>query len=163
MSRSKQQIEFGKPVRELYYNLNPSLGFLNHGSYGSAPKLVLDRKRQLQDEMESIPDLWFRKSLYENWIKNLTLISNYLRVDMANILLGENATDCINVVMKSIKFEGAKDAILTNNLEYGAVKNAIDYTSKYHRDQTDQVYIHSVNITFPIKGYISIVLISQNI
>lgn len=152
MSSNKTQIEFGKQVRDLFYNLDPNVAFLNHGSYGSSPKPVIDRKRKLQDEMEANPDLWFRLSLYDNWIKNLSSLANYLKVDISNVLIGENATDCINVILKSIEFDGAKDAILTNSLEYGAVKNAIDYTSKYHRDKTDQVNIYSIDINFPITS-----------
>ena len=149
----KTQIEFGQQVRDLFYNLDPTKAFLNHGSYGTPPKPILERKRKLQEEMESNPDLWFRNLLYTNWLKNLTSLSNYFNVNIANILIADNATDAINMVMKSIKFDGgAKDAILTNNLEYGAVKNAIDYTSKYQRDSTDQVHIHVIAIKFPITG-----------
>lgn len=148
----KTQIQFGKQVRDLFYTLDPKLAFLNHGSYGSAPKPVLERKRQLQLEMESNPDYWFRRALYENWTNNLNSLAAYFKLDVSRFLIGENATDCLNLIMKSIEFEGAKDAILTNNLEYGAVLNALDYTSKYHRSSTDQVYIHMIQITFPIAS-----------
>lgn len=145
----KTQIEFGKQVKDLFYNLDSNLIFLNHGSYGSAPKPILDKKRKLQDEMERQPDTWFRRSLYEYWIRNLNALSKHLGVSSENILIQENATDCINVIMKSIEFDGAKDAILINSLEYGAVLNAIDYTSKYHLAPTNRVHVHSINVTFP--------------
>lgn len=149
------EIDFGKHLRDLYYKLDVKLALTNHGSYGSAPKPILDKKRQLQDEMEASPDEWFRFRIVDLWKTNLTSLASYLGSGDDQILIGDNATDCINAVLKSIQFDADNtEAILTTSLNYQAILNAIDYTSKYRLKDTNYIYVHQIELAFPINGII---------
>lgn len=152
----KSEIEFGKQVRQQFYKLDENFSFTNHGSYGSAPKPVLDKKRQLQDEMERSPDVWFRYRMFDLWTNSLKSLAAYLRVDVKHVLIGENATENINAVLKSIQIDPTRDAILTTNLNYGAILNSIDYTSRYRFDPARPVYVHEIQLKFPIKSITSL-------
>jgi hypothetical protein len=64
--------KLGKDLKD-EFNLNSSVYFTNHGSYGATPKKILDKKFQLELEMENVPDKWFRFSSLDYWNKSKTL------------------------------------------------------------------------------------------
>lgn len=153
MNEENKKAEFGKPMRIKFYALDPNLALTNHGSYGSSPKPILERKRLLQDKMENSPDMWFRFTMFDLWEKNLSLLSKYLRVEVSNILIGENATECINAILKSIEFDcGGNEVILTTNLNYYAILMAIEYTSTYRFSKSNQIHVHKIDLKVPLKS-----------
>jgi selenocysteine lyase/cysteine desulfurase len=151
----KAEIEFGSQVRSLFFRLNPSITFLNHGSYGAVPKPVYEKRRQLADELEAIPDEWFRWKSKTKWDDNIECLAEYLRINKEQLVLCQNATEAINSVLKSIHFDEG-DAILETEFTYGAIKNSIDFTAKQHHQRPK---VFNVNIKFPIHSSDS--LISQ--
>lgn len=161
----KCEVEFGRPLRDLFFgNLNPTMSICNHGSFGAPPRPVLDKKRALQDLLDSSPDEWFRYRYSTLWSASLASLARYMRVDVANVLIGENTTECINAILKSIQFNAAaeNEVILTTTINYGAILNAIEYTSKY-RYENGKVLVHKIEITFPLKGLFSFYYSEQSI
>lgn len=152
MDESINEMKFGKPLRDKFYRLDQRLALTNHGSYGSAPSPVLEKKRQLQDEMESSPDMWFRYRMFDLWSNSLSALASYLKVDVNSLLIGENATENINAVLKSIPLDAKQDAILTTNFNYGAILNSIDYTARYRLDPANPVYIHEIQLKLAISS-----------
>ena len=114
--------EFGHAMKRECYQLDASIAFCNHGSYGSVPNVIFDRKLALQKEMENCPDKWFRKSMFEKWEYNRKLLANYLKVNSENIFICDNATESINCSLKSIEFNGSQDAILCTQYTYQGIK-----------------------------------------
>ena len=147
------RIEYGKLIKSKFYNsLDPNTVFTNHGSYGIAPNVVLKKKRELQEEMEKCPDKWFRYTSFDLYKQNIKSLASYLKVNSDNILLCENATDSINSILKSIDFNienPNQDVILATEHTYLAIKNAIDFTSRYRFKKPVEVI--ELKITFPIK------------
>jgi isopenicillin-N epimerase len=43
--------------------LDPTITFLNHGSFGACPRVVLDAQRRLRDELEREPVRFFVREL----------------------------------------------------------------------------------------------------
>jgi isopenicillin-N epimerase len=147
------RIKYGKELKDEMFNLDKSIYFTNHGSYGSVPKSILDKKFQLQLEMEKSPDKWFRFTSFDLYKKNLESLANYLRVDKQHLVFSENATDGINCALKSIEFDGPADAILATNYTYAAILNTIDYISKYRfKQKADQVNVVKAELRFPIRS-----------
>jgi len=145
------RIKYGKELKEEMFNLNHSVYFTNHGSYGSVPKSILEKKFQLQLELEKSPDKWFRFTSFDLYQKNIESLANYLKINKENLVFIENATDGINCALKSIEFNGCNDAILTTNYTYPAILNTIDYISEFRFNQkTDQVNVVKAEIRFPI-------------
>ena len=143
-------IPFGKATKHVLYELDPALHFVNHGSYGAAPKLIIERKRAMQAEMERCPDKWFRYTSMEKWEESRQALADYLKVDKANVLLLENATEAVGTVLKWVEFDGGShDVILTTAINYQAVLNAIDYTSKYRFKPENNIQVIKVS-AFPI-------------
>ncbi len=115
------------------------------------PKPVYERRQRLQVELESAPDAWFRFKLPELWHDNRKALADFLRVNVDNLVLSDNATDAINSVLKSIEFAGCTDAIFTNRYTYGAIKNAVEQTSKYRFDENNKVRIVEMPSIYPVK------------
>lgn len=139
---------FGKQARNALFNLDPLITTTNNGSFGASPKLILDRKREMQMESERCPDRWFRYTSFEKWEENLTALSKYLRVPKENLIFNENATEAIGTVLKWVEFDGSRDAILTTEINYQAIQNAIDYTAKYRMKPGN--YVNVVKVIFSV-------------
>jgi isopenicillin-N epimerase len=140
-------IPFGKATKHTLFELDSSIHFTNHGSYGTAPKLILERKRQFQSEMERCPDKWFRFTAFPLWENSMQALADYLKVSKSNVLLFENTTEAVGTVFKWVEFAPG-DAILTTGINYQAVLNAIDYTAKYRFKPEDQVQVIKVVYRF---------------
>ena len=50
---------FGKK-RLMDFYLDPQYINVNHGSYGSCPRVVMDAKRKLEERMDFNTETWFR-------------------------------------------------------------------------------------------------------
>lgn len=137
-------IPFGKATKHALYHLDPSIKFTNHGSYGAAPKYIIERKRELQMDMEKCPDRWFRFTSFAKWEESIKALADYLKVDKQNVLLFENATESIGTILKWIEFDGCQDAILTTSINYQAILNAVDYTAKYRMKPDNFVNVFKV-------------------
>lgn len=146
----ENQVKFGNDVKKLFFDLDQSVIFINHGSYGAVPKIISQKRRELQLIQEKNPDDWFRYTSNGIWTKNLFYLAGFLNVPQENLVFCFNATDSINSIMKSIKFQGKQDAILFTNLTYGAIQNTIDYVSNYRFDDQNRVQKIQLNIKFPI-------------
>lgn len=145
---------FGLKSKLELFNLSPEITFTNHGSYGSVPKEILQEKINLQYEMESCPDKWFRLTSLDLWNKNIDILARYLGVGPKNLVLCVNATEAINSVLKAIDAKPSQDVILATEYTYQAVLNTIKYVSRYKKP--DNIEIIKVPIKFPISNLQSI-------
>ena len=148
---NSKKIEYGLEIKNKYYLLNPDTNFTNHGSFGATPKAILDKKISYLYEMEILPDKWFRFKSFELWNKNRITLGHYLDVNPENLFFGENATESINAILKSVQFEKG-DAILETQYTYGAIMYSVDYTSKYRLKEGEHIPVFKVPCTFPIKS-----------
>lgn len=150
-NEKKCVIPFGKQTKLALYHLDPSIKFTNHGSYGTTPKFILDRKRELQMAMERCPDRWFRYTSLEKWEESINAMADYLKVNKKQVLLYENVTESMGTVLKWVEFDGCRDAILTTAINYQAVLNAIDHTSKYRMPSNNCVQVFKVFVSLCFK------------
>ena len=150
-----QITKFGLSTKSDWFNLDPGTTFLNHGSYGACPRPIWQKKLELQKIMESNPDKWFRFVSFDLWNQSVKSLANYLNVDSENLVLCENATSAINSILKSIDFDlnnPEGEAILSTQYTYQAVKNSIEYTSKYRLNGNKQIQIIELKLPFPITS-----------
>ena len=143
---------FGMKIKHESFHLDQALTFVNHGSYGTVPREVFAKKQKLQLEIESAPDKWFRYTSLKEWHNNKQLLADYLKVNTDNLVICENATESINAALKSIQFNGSKDAILEMQYTYNAIANSVDYVAKYRMAEGDSVQVFKVPCKFPIKS-----------
>lgn len=99
--------------------LEPSVVFLNHGSFGACPKPVFAEYQRWQLEMERQPVEFLQRRLHPLLEESRNTLGSYFNVPGQDLVLIDNATWGVNVIARSMRFEPG-DELLTTDHEYGA-------------------------------------------
>jgi isopenicillin-N epimerase len=143
-----QLLRKGQPAAVLSYNhlmttlkeyflLDPDIVFLNHGSYGAAPKPVFEAYQNWQRRLEQQPVLFLGRELPELMRASRVALGRYLNADADDLVYIPNATHGINIVARSLNLK-AGDEVLATDHEYGAC----DYTWEFNCGNSGAKYIH---------------------
>jgi isopenicillin-N epimerase len=116
--------------------LDPTVTFLNHGSFGACPIPVFETYQNWQRELERQPVEFLGRRADSLLAEARSHIGAYLNADPNDVIFVMNATAGINQIVRSLKLE-AGDEILATNHEYGA----IDYTWQFICGQNGAKYI----------------------
>lgn len=77
---------------------------LNHGSYGTPPRAVLEAKTILSDEIEGAPDVWIRRRSEPALAATREAVAPLLKAKKEDIVLVPNATHGINNILQSLEW-----------------------------------------------------------
>ncbi|KAG1079428.1 hypothetical protein G6F42_023773 [Rhizopus arrhizus] len=102
--------KFGKALRS-DFSFHPDYTPLNHGSYGTYPKVIKPILRAYQDTAEEHPDRWNRFEQHPVLEKNLKLVGQMINCDHKDLSFLPNASQGANNVLRSFPFK-AGDKIL---------------------------------------------------
>jgi len=108
--------------------LDPSIIYLNHGSFGATPRPGFESYQRWQRELENQPCLYFRK-VHELLEHSRTILANFLGTTCTNLAYVTNATTGINIVAHSMKLKPG-DEVLSTDHEYGALDRTWQFLSK---------------------------------
>ncbi|KAL9000467.1 MAG: hypothetical protein Q9169_000984 [Polycauliona sp. 2 TL-2023] len=136
--------QFGHAMRS-HFQFDPSYLPLNHGAFGTYPKVVRDRLRYFQDLSESRPDSFFRFKLAGLLDPARGAIADYLGVDVGECVFLPNATTGINTVLRSLVFEKG-DVIVYFSTIYGALEKTVDYLK-----ETTPVESAKIPLRYPLE------------
>lgn len=110
--------------------LDPSIVFLNHGSFGACPAKVLESYQGWQRELERNPvELLGRRSA-DLLAQSRTALGRCVGANPDDLIFVTNATCGVNTVARSIPLL-AGDEILTTDHEYGACDNTWDFVCRH--------------------------------
>jgi isopenicillin-N epimerase len=103
--------------------LDPSIVFLNHGSFGACPRPVFDAYQAWQRELECRPVefLALERRLPQLLDLPRTRLAEHLHVPPDDLALATNATSALNAVARSLALAPG-DEILTTPDEYPGMK-----------------------------------------
>jgi isopenicillin-N epimerase len=118
-------IEFGAAVKREFL-LERGVAFLNHGSFGAAPRVVLEAAEQWRRHMEANPDLFLREILPGKLRAAAGELARFIQARRDDVVFVDNATAGVNAVLRALEFR-AHDEILATTHTYGAVRKAIRY------------------------------------
>ena len=79
-----------------HFLLDPSIVFLNHGSFGSCPKVVLDDCHRLELEIERNPVEYLGRHSAEHLRNARTRLGQYVGASVDHLSFVPNATTGIN-------------------------------------------------------------------
>ena len=99
--------------------LDPTVTFLNHGSFGATPRPVFATYRRWQRRLERQPVLFLGRRLPALLATVRRVLGGTLGADPSELVLLPNATFGVNLVARSLHL-GPGDEILTTDHEYGA-------------------------------------------
>ena len=105
--------------------LDPSIAYLNHGSYGACPRAVLERQRSLQLEMEREPVDFLSRELPGRLQSARSALARFVGAETADLVFVPNATTAVNAVLRSLEFAPG-DEVLATSHTYAACRNALD-------------------------------------
>lgn len=108
-----------------HWTLDRSVHFLNHGSFGATPRVVLEAQRALQDRMERQPLRFFIRELEALMDAARATLGELIGAGADDIAFVPNATAGVNTVLRSLIFKPGDELVVTSH-EYNACKNAID-------------------------------------
>ena len=117
--------EFGSALRPRFC-LESGVDFLNHGSFGAAPRDVLDAAERWRGQMETNPDRFFRDVLPAELRRRAGELARFFGADPSSVAFVDNATTALNAVLRSLDFQPG-DEILLNSQSYGAVRQIARY------------------------------------
>jgi isopenicillin-N epimerase len=111
-----------------HWTLDPAVAFLNHGSFGAAPRPVLVAQAAWRERMEAEPVRFFSRELEPAMDAAREVLGTFVGADPDDLAFVPNATAGFNTVLRSLCFARG-DELLTTDHAYNAAKNAMEYVA----------------------------------
>ena len=127
-----------------FFLLDPEIIFLNHGSFGAAPRPVFEAYQSWQRRLERQPVLFLGRELHGLLRESRLVLGEYLHAEAEDLVYIPNATHGVNIIARSLALKPG-DEILTTDQEYGAC----DYTWDFLCGKYGAKYIHQ-SIHLPV-------------
>jgi isopenicillin-N epimerase len=119
------------PINKDLWYLNQNIKYLNHGSFGATPKVIMDKFFEFNIKLENNPMKFFLEDYPRLIHKSRLEISKYINAKANRVAFVENATTGVNAVLRSLQYKFSADwEILTTDHYYMAIKNALNYQNE---------------------------------
>ena len=79
-----------------HWNLSPEVVFLNHGSYGACPRVVLEEQARLRARIEAEPVRFFVEDIERELDKAKVGLGEFIGAHPEDIAFVANATGSVN-------------------------------------------------------------------
>ena len=106
-------------MKELYH-LDPSIIFLNHGSFGACPKPVFEVYQNWQRKLELQPVEFMAIKVYDHLEEARHALGYYVGCHGDDLIFVTNPTTAVNTVIRSLDL-GLDDEVLMTDMEYGSL------------------------------------------
>jgi len=125
-----------------HWDLAPNLTFLNHGSFGATPRVVLEEQARLRAELEANPVDFMHRTLEDRLDAARTRLATLVGADPENLAFVPNATTGVNTALAALTGQcpfdqnepteiqvGPGDEVLILEPEYNATANATRFAA----------------------------------
>lgn len=129
-----------------HWTLDPAITFLNHGSFGATPRVVLEAQNGFRAQMEREPVRFFVRELEPLLDGARESLANFLGAAFEGLAFVPNATAGVNAVLRSLDLDRF-DELLVTNQEYNACRNTLEYVAA-----TAGAKIVVADIPFPLQS-----------
>ena len=128
------------------WTLDPSVSFLNHGSFGACPTAVLERQAALRAELEREPVDFLWRTLPARLAAARGALGAFIGADPDDLAFVSNATAGVNAVLRSLEL-AAGDELLTTSHVYPACRKAMEFVAEKRGAR-----VVAADVPFPIEG-----------
>ncbi|MCB2131139.1 MAG: aminotransferase class V-fold PLP-dependent enzyme, partial [Rhodobacteraceae bacterium] len=112
------------------FAIDPSVAFLNHGSYGACPRPVIAAQRRWQDALERQPVAFMDpRHLRARFAEVRAALADELGAQPGDLFWATNATEGLNLVARSLPL-GPGDEVLATDHEYAALDKTWDFVCR---------------------------------
>lgn len=108
-----------------HWTLDPNVTYLNHGSFGACPRVVLEAQSEWRARLERQPFDFLMRQLPALITTVREVLAEFADADPAGLVLVRNATEGVNAVLGSRRFDPG-DEILMLDHAYGACRQAAE-------------------------------------
>jgi isopenicillin-N epimerase len=129
-----------------HWTLDPNVTFLNHGSFGATPRVVLEKQNEFRAQMEREPVRFFVRELEPLLDDARGAVAEFVGADANGLAFVPNATAGVNAVLRSLDLDKFDELIVTAQ-EYNASRNALEYVA-----DVAGAKVHVVDVPFPIAS-----------
>jgi isopenicillin-N epimerase len=126
--------------------LDPRVTFLNHGSFGSCPRAVLETQREWRDRLEAQPVQFLARDLAGLLAGVRRDLGSFVGADPDDLAFVTNATGAVNAVVRSLHFAPG-DELLTTDHEYNATINVLRHVA-----ERDGAAVVVAPVPFPVAS-----------
>ncbi len=137
--------EFGNPWQE-FWSLDRQITFLNHGSFGACPQVVMAEQKRLRSQLELDPVRFFMQDFELLLDDARHKLAQFVGANPEDLVFVPNATTGVNTVLRSLHFHPG-DEILTTDHAYNACQNALNFVG----DRAN-VQIVRAPVSFPLES-----------
>ena len=118
----------GATLLASHWTLDPAVDFHNHGSFGAAPRVVLDAQAELRARLEREPVHFFERTAPALLDAAREQLAAFVGADASELAFVANATSGGNTVLRSLAFAPGDELLVTDHA-YNACRNAIDFAA----------------------------------
>jgi len=129
-----------------HWLLEPQITYLNHGSFGATPKVVLAKQNDLRTQLEREPVRFMVRELEPLLDEARATLGAFIGADPASLAFVPNATTGVNAVLRSLDLD-KHDELLVTSHEYNASRNVLEYVAGLAGAK-----VVPVDIPFPIAS-----------
>lgn len=127
-----------------YWGLDPSVVFLNHGSFGACPLPVLEKQTNYRTMLEAETIRFMLNEMPALYDRSAEALAKLVQARREDLVFVRNATEGVNVVFRSLRFEPGDEIIFTSHI-YGACRKVLEYVA----GRTGAV-LREVTVGFPV-------------
>lgn len=130
------------------WQIDSSLTFLNHGCFGSVPRVVSEFQNNLRDQLENDPIRFLapERELEQKLDEVRRCIGRLAGADPNNLVFVRNSTDGVNAVLQSLRLDPGDEIVITNH-GYNACNNVARFIAKRFSAK-----VRIAEIAYPIQG-----------
>jgi isopenicillin-N epimerase len=128
------------------WDLDPRITYLNHGSFGACPQVVLEEQNRLRGKLEANGVHFIQRQLMPLLETARSSLANFVGASSDDLVFVPNATTGVNSVLRSLQFDRGDEILITDH-EYNACRNAVDFVA-----QRAGATVVTVSIPLPVSG-----------
>ncbi len=136
---------FVNPWQE-FWSLARQITFLNHGSFGACPQVVLAEQQRLRSQMELDPVRFFMQDFEPLLDDARHKLAQFVGASPEDLVFVPNATTGVNTILRSLHFHPG-DEILTTDHTYNACQNALNVVG-----ERENIQIVRAPVPFPLES-----------
>lgn len=128
------------------FALDPTITFLNHGSYGACLRSVLAEQQRLRERLEAEPVRFFMREYEPLLDVARSALATFVRCDADDLAFVTNATTAVNAVLRSLDFAPGDELLVTSH-GYNACTNVVRHVA-----QRTSATVVVAQVPFPLES-----------